>query len=43
VQQLCADPELRRQMSQSGRDYAEKHLQLEENIQAYLHILSDVV
>jgi glycosyltransferase involved in cell wall biosynthesis len=43
VQQLCADPELRRQMSQSGRDYAEKHLQLEENIQAYLRILSDVV
>jgi glycosyltransferase involved in cell wall biosynthesis len=43
IKRLFDDPNLRLQMSQAGRDYAEKHLQVQQNTQAYLQILSEVV
>jgi hypothetical protein len=42
VRELHARPSLRFGMAQAGRAYAEKHLQIEQNVQAYLQILNGV-
>lgn len=43
VRRLCDQPDVRARMSQSGRAYAEQHLQVQENTHAYLRIITEVV
>lgn len=43
VQRLHEQPSLRHQMAQAGRAYAEQHLQVEQNVRAYLTILKEVI
>jgi len=43
VQTLRDQPTLRQQRAQAGRAYAEQHLQIEQNVQAYLTILNEVL